>query len=358
GYLYAHSDPVNLYDPTGEIAPIIGIAATQYARCIAACAATNVIANAIGGAACGFVENNCWSSCLNPLNWGGGRRPKLGKPRKAAPPQGCPTLNSFPAGTLVHTEKGIKPIEDIQIGEKVLSMDENTGKTSYQIVTDLIQEKRQYRLVEITLDSGNSIEATAEHPFYLKGKGWNPASSLKVGQILELHDGTVVVAEVLTRIRHDLVYNLTVANTHNYFVGEDGVLVHNVKVQLPIRSGIHDPTEGVLYDENDNEVGRFKSGKNPYSNDKTLVRGDDKIYMIQDHVEAQVAGKMVACQMSSGTLVINNRPCPGKAGCDNSVERMIPIGSKLRVIVPKSLDRYTKYPELERTGFDHTYEGK
>jgi len=45
---------------------------------------------------------------------------------------------------------------------------------------------------------------------------------------LELHDGTlVVVKEVLTRVRRDLVYNLTVANTHNYFVGEDGVLVHN-----------------------------------------------------------------------------------------------------------------------------------
>ena len=231
GYLYAHSDPVNLYDPTGEIAPIIGIAATQYARCLAACAATNVIANAIGGAACGFVENNCWSSCLNPLNWGG-RRPKLGKPRKSSPPESCSLPNSFSAGTLVHTEKGLKPIEDIQIGEKVLSMDENTGKTSYQVVTDLIKGERQYRLIEITLDSGKSIEATADHPFYIKGKGWNPASSLKVGQVLELHNGTtVVVEEVLTRVRRDLVYNLTVANTHNYFVGEDGVLVHNCRTK-------------------------------------------------------------------------------------------------------------------------------
>jgi len=188
-----------------------------------------VIANAIGGAACGFVENNCWSSCLNPLNWGG-RRPKLGKPRKSSPPESCPLPNSFSAGTLVHTEEGLKPIEEIKIGEKVLSMDENTGKTSYQLVTDLIQGERQYRLIEITLDSGKSIEATADHPFYIKGKGWNPASSLKVGQVLELHDGTVVVVkEVDTSIRRDLVYNLTVANTHNYFVGLDGVLVHNAE---------------------------------------------------------------------------------------------------------------------------------
>ncbi|RKZ75206.1 MAG: hypothetical protein DRR16_31495, partial [Candidatus Parabeggiatoa sp. nov. 3] len=241
GYLYAHSDPVNLYDPTGEIAPLIGIAATQYARCLAACAATNVIANAIGGSACGFVENNCWSSCLNPLNWGG-RRPKLGKPRKSSPPSrktgncGCQG-NSFPAGTLVHTKEGLKPIEEIKIGDLVLSYNENTETLSYQPVTDLIQGKRQYRLVEITLDSGKSIEATAKHPFYIKGHGWNPANSLKVGQVLELHNGTtVVVEEVLSHVRREIVYNFTVANTHNYFVGEDGVLVHNAfPNQLPGR---------------------------------------------------------------------------------------------------------------------------
>jgi len=137
-----------------------------------------------------------------------------------------------PAGTQVHTEDGLKPIEEIKIGDLVLSYNENTETLSYQPVTDLIQGKRQYRLVEITLDSGKSIETTAEHPFYIKGKGWNPAGSLSVGQVLELHNGTVVVVkEIDTSVRRELVYNFTVANTHNYFVGEDGVLVHNTKVE-------------------------------------------------------------------------------------------------------------------------------
>uniref|UniRef100_UPI0033656A7E hypothetical protein n=1 Tax=Candidatus Albibeggiatoa sp. nov. BB20 TaxID=3162723 RepID=UPI0033656A7E len=30
-----------------------------------------------------------------------------------------------------------------------------------------------------------------------------------------------------TSVRFEKVYNLTVANTHNYFVGDDGMLVHN-----------------------------------------------------------------------------------------------------------------------------------
>jgi len=47
----------------------------------------------------------------------------------------------------------------------------------------------------VSLSSGKKIEATAEHPFYVKGKGWNPAGSLKVGEVLVLHNGTTVVVE-------------------------------------------------------------------------------------------------------------------------------------------------------------------
>ncbi len=117
-----------------------------------------------------------------------------------------------------------------KVGDKVLSYDERTETTSYQPVMAVIQGEQRYQIIKITLDSGESIEATAEHPFYIKGKGWNPANSLKVGQALQLHNGTtVVVKEVDTSVRVERVYNLTVANTHNYFVGGDGVLVHNAK---------------------------------------------------------------------------------------------------------------------------------
>jgi len=122
-------NPVNLADPTGEIAPI-GMAAWYYARCVASCAAMNAVANQIGGAACDLLaEDNCWLACLNPF--GKMRKAKKGMPK-------CGGRNSFPAGTLVETESGKKPIEEVKIGEKVLAYDEKSGTTSFQKVTDLI----------------------------------------------------------------------------------------------------------------------------------------------------------------------------------------------------------------------------
>ena len=100
----------------------------------------------------------------------------------------------------------------------------------YQPVMDVIQGEKQYQLIKLTLESGESIETTAEHPFYIQGKGWNAANTLKVGDALQLYNGTVVVVKTVdTSVRVERVYNLTVANTHNYFVGSDGVLVHNCK---------------------------------------------------------------------------------------------------------------------------------
>ncbi len=106
--------------------------------------------------------------------------------------------------------------------------DEKTGTTSFQPMMDLIKGEKSYRMISLTFDSGKKVETTAEHPFYIQGKGWNPAGSLKVGQALVLHDGTtVVVEEVDSSARWEVVFNFSVANAHNYFVGGDGVLVHN-----------------------------------------------------------------------------------------------------------------------------------
>lgn len=49
--------------------------------------------------------------------------------------QPCNTVNQcFKEGTLVETEEGLKPIEEIEVGDKVLAYDEETGEQAYKEV--------------------------------------------------------------------------------------------------------------------------------------------------------------------------------------------------------------------------------
>ena len=43
------------------------------------------------------------------------------------------------AGTLVDTKTGLRPIEEIEVGDLVWARDEETGETAFKAVTDLIR---------------------------------------------------------------------------------------------------------------------------------------------------------------------------------------------------------------------------
>ncbi|HBE09595.1 MAG TPA: hypothetical protein DCY81_03530 [Lachnospiraceae bacterium] len=84
---------------------------------------------------------------------------------------------------------------------------------------------------------GEEIVTTAEHPFYRvdkdsdKGNGFVGAKDLKPGdQILLLEGITGTVEEAFKEELTEpvKVYNFEVKDYHTYFVGEQGVLVHNL----------------------------------------------------------------------------------------------------------------------------------
>ncbi len=83
----------------------------------------------------------------------------------------------------------------------------------------------------ITLQDGNSLTANQGHPFNTP-EGWRDAILLKKGgKLLLKGDGdsaqTVEIASVTHRTEIQTTYNLEVANAHTFFVGEEGVWVHN-----------------------------------------------------------------------------------------------------------------------------------
>lgn len=75
------------------------------------------------------------------------------------------------------------------------------------------------------------IRGTAEHPFYVYGKGWTPLGELKPGDWIRTDDGWVSVDKVEDTGKYETVYNLRVADYHTYFVGAQdwgyGVWAHN-----------------------------------------------------------------------------------------------------------------------------------
>ena len=157
------------------------------------------------------------------------------------------TSYCFVAGTLVITEDGQKPIEEIEVGERVLSENELTGEVAIKTVTETYVNETD-ELIHIGVN-GETISATPTHPFYVDKLGWTLARSLRAGDVLVLSNGELVTVEW---VQHEIlespikVYNFEVEEFHTYFVGENGIFVHN---------GCGDnQSVYALYDENTNQI--------------------------------------------------------------------------------------------------------
>ena len=126
------------------------------------------------------------------------------------------------------TDKGEKPIEEIQVGDKVLSQNVENGEKGYKEVKQLfVHEVDTLYHVQI---KGITISNTDEHPYWVVGKGWGEAKDLKIGDQVLLASGEKAAIENGTKEKLETpvkVYNFEVADWHTYFVAELGVLVHN-----------------------------------------------------------------------------------------------------------------------------------
>ena len=139
---------------------------------------------------------------------------------------------------------------DAKLGDKSASSPINTGASiyenksnfstlssvkpaqRYEKVTDTISSFKEQTLLHISLSNGQTIQATAGHPFKTR-EGWRDAVLLKKGgQLLLDGEGDsserfATILEIREEVKTTAVFNLEVANLHTFFVGVDGVVVHN-----------------------------------------------------------------------------------------------------------------------------------
>ena len=136
------------------------------------------------------------------------------------------TTVCFPAGTKVHTQWGLADIEKLEVGVPVLTYNEETGEQEYKKVKKVMRRMTR-RMCALELSNGSTIEVTPEHRFFSNGE-WTPIEELNVNDTLQLKDNSIVVIENKIIFPTFVeVYNLEIEDNENYYVTEEGVLVHN-----------------------------------------------------------------------------------------------------------------------------------
>ncbi|MBM9498960.1 TIGR04388 family protein [Leptospira sp. 201903071] len=158
----------------------------------------------------------------------------------------------FVAGTQVHLATGTKSIEEIQIGDVVVSWNEKTNTFENKRVTELfVHEVPQ--LFDLELNDEETLHTTWNHPFRRRATAnndlatseWVKTEDLKVQDQVLKSDGSWARVTGLFHynVEPTLVYNIEVEDNHTYVVGVNGVVVHNYEKQRPEVSAAMNRTE-------------------------------------------------------------------------------------------------------------------
>ncbi len=175
-------------------------------------------------------------------------------PKPRASPAGqqftAEAMSCFPAGTLVATSDGLRPIESIVAGQRVWAFDLIASQWLLRHVLRAHSRHYEGNAASVTV-AGETIDSTSRHPYFVvRGQDledrptlehlarvpdgattpgrWVDAADLRVGDELLLRDGRIEPIEhSWVYPFFDKVYNFEVDDLHCYAVGCSGILVHN-----------------------------------------------------------------------------------------------------------------------------------
>jgi hypothetical protein len=133
----------------------------------------------------------------------------------------------FPSDTLVVMENGTKPISKVQVGDQIMSLDEEGDLKLTTVVRTYETDNNYYYFIN------KKIKVTGLHRF-LTSNGWKRAYELNIGDQIRTSRKDVF-EEVFSKERivtnQDIkVYNLQVSHSKNFIISPDGhsaYVVHN-----------------------------------------------------------------------------------------------------------------------------------
>ena len=146
-------------------------------------------------------------------------------------------FSCFPRGTMVETEDGPRPIETLLLGGvRVRSYDHGEG---HMVWSDIVASRSTLRptvvmryLARAPGAPMREIECTADHRFFVEGRGYVEARWLRRSD--RLSDGSDVISVDPANRGFIEVFDIQIAKTHNFYA--NGILVHNcIIVDDPVK---------------------------------------------------------------------------------------------------------------------------
>ncbi len=138
-----------------------------------------------------------------------------------------PSHNCFGKGTLVRTPSGARAIEDLKIGDLVLSQEMASGKLHYKPIV-AVHHNPPSPTHKIMLN-GEALVSSHFHRFWKVGQGWVMARDLKVDDKIRVL-GSVATISSIEPSPVQPVFNLNVADDSNFFVGSIAALVYDASI--------------------------------------------------------------------------------------------------------------------------------
>jgi RHS repeat-associated protein len=124
----------------------------------------------------------------------------------------------FAAGTHLMTPDGSKPIEEFRAGDVVLSRPEEDPDGPL-VAKPVLRTSQNYTPILKLVAGDRVILTTAEHPFWIVGKGWIDAHQIEKGDLVIGATGeTTPITAIEGPLPPATVYNLEIKDYHTYLV--------------------------------------------------------------------------------------------------------------------------------------------
>lgn len=197
-------------------------------------------------------------------------------------------------------EQWYKDIENIVVGDKVLSWNEETGEQAYSTVTETFIHDVDL-IYTISYEDGTRVQTTWNHPFYMarnsnsvkkasrvshnatgipdrKNGEWVEVKDIRIGDfsLTQFHGEYLLVDSIFFRGGTNIVYNIHLSENHTFYVSNARVLVHNYpspEIMNELKENNVDMTygkDGIL----DNALGEFiQEGESMFNGEHAATRG-------------------------------------------------------------------------------------